>query len=88
VPNDTLPLVAWAGPLAPALDNALRPLVEKAYSRPIDIPDPTPPAAGTTRSPASSARSAARSARAAGAARKVAAGKRSQRQHHAASRRR
>ena len=30
VPNDTLPLVAWAGPFAPMLDNALRPLVEKA----------------------------------------------------------
>ena len=45
VPNDTLPLVAWAGPLAPALDNALRPIVEKAYHRPVDIPDPTPPPA-------------------------------------------
>lgn len=44
VPTRTLPLVAWAGPLAPALDNALRPIVEKAYHRPVDIPDPAPPA--------------------------------------------
>ncbi|MBB3604622.1 pimeloyl-ACP methyl ester carboxylesterase [Mycolicibacterium sp. BK556] len=42
-PTKTLPLVAWAGPLAPALDNALRPIIEKAYHRPVDIPDPTPP---------------------------------------------
>ncbi len=49
VPNDTLPLVAWAGPFAPMLDNALRPLVEKGYSRPVDIPDPTPPAAASAR---------------------------------------
>lgn len=65
VPNDTLPLVRWAGPLAPALDNALRPLVEKAYSRPVTIPDPTPPAAATTRHPASSAQAAASRATAA-----------------------
>jgi len=43
VPTDTLPLVAWTGPLAPALDNALRPAVESAYDRPVSIPDPTPP---------------------------------------------
>lgn len=55
VPNDTLPLVRWAGPFAPALDNALRPLIEKAYSRPVTIPDPTPPAAVSTRRSASSA---------------------------------
>ncbi len=45
VPTKTLPLVAWAGPLAPTLDNALRPIVEKGYHRPVDIPDPTPTAA-------------------------------------------
>ncbi len=45
VPTDVLPLVAWAGPLAPMLDNLLRPTVESAYHRPVDIPDPTPPAA-------------------------------------------
>lgn len=44
VPTDTLPLVAWTGPFAPALDNALRPIVEKAYDRPVVIPDPTPAA--------------------------------------------
>lgn len=57
VPNDTLPLVAWAGPLAGALDNALRPIVEKAYHRPVDIPDPTPAAsAAAVRRAASPAR--------------------------------
>lgn len=44
VPNDVLPLVAWAGPLAPMLDNMLRPRIEAAYDRPVTIPDPTPPA--------------------------------------------
>ncbi|MFN8088458.1 MAG: PE-PPE domain-containing protein [Mycobacterium sp.] len=44
VPNDVLPLVAWAGPLAPMLDNMLRPTIEAAYNRPVTIPDPTPPA--------------------------------------------
>ncbi|MGY4709899.1 PE-PPE domain-containing protein [Mycolicibacterium sp. CBM1] len=48
VPTKTLPLVAWAGPLAPALDNALRPVIEKAYHRPVDIPDPTPPTGAVT----------------------------------------
>ena len=37
VPTDTLPLVAWTGPFAPALDNALRPAVESAYDRPVSI---------------------------------------------------
>jgi len=44
VPNDVLPLVAWAGPLAPMLDNMLRPTIEAAYNRPVTIPDPTAPA--------------------------------------------
>ncbi|WP_445169752.1 PE-PPE domain-containing protein [Mycolicibacterium sp. Dal123E01] len=49
VPTKTLPLAAWAGPFAPALDNALRPIIEKGYHRPVDIPDPTPPSsAGVT----------------------------------------
>jgi diacyltrehalose acyltransferase len=48
VPTKTLPLAAWAGPFAPALDNALRPIIEKAYHRPVDIPDPTPPASSAT----------------------------------------
>ena len=80
VPNDTLPLVAWAGPFAPMLDNALRPLVEKGYSRPVDIPDPTPPAAVSTRRPAPSTRAAATRATAAAkpaAARSASARKRS-----------
>ncbi|AQT80696.1 hypothetical protein B1R94_17670 [Mycolicibacterium litorale] len=50
VPTKTLPLAAWAGPLAPALDNALRPIIEKAYHRPVDIPDPTPAASAATQS--------------------------------------
>jgi len=51
VPTDILPLVAWAGPLAPMLDNMLRPIVEAAYDRPVAIPDPAPPAsAGETAS--------------------------------------
>lgn len=45
VPTDTLPLVAWTGPFAPALDNMLRPMVNKAYTGRPEIPDPTPPAA-------------------------------------------
>ncbi|MCV7347955.1 PE-PPE domain-containing protein [Mycolicibacterium rhodesiae] len=44
VPTKTLPLIAWAGPLAPALDKQLRPIIEKAYHRPVDIPDPNAPA--------------------------------------------
>ena len=44
VPTDTLPLVAWTGPFAPALDNMLRPIVDKAYTGRPAIPDPTPPA--------------------------------------------
>jgi hypothetical protein len=44
VPTKTLPLVAWAGPLAPALDKKLRPIIEAAYHRPVDIPDPNVPA--------------------------------------------
>jgi hypothetical protein len=40
VPTKTLPLVSWAGPLAPALDKRLRPIIETAYHRPVDIPDP------------------------------------------------
>lgn len=47
VPTKTLPLVAWAGPLAPALDKKLRPIIEKAYHRPVDIPDPNAPASAT-----------------------------------------
>lgn len=43
-PTKTLPLVAWAGPLAPALDKRLRPIIEKAYHRPVEIPDPNVPA--------------------------------------------
>jgi hypothetical protein len=45
VPTETLPLVAWTGPFAPALDNMLRPIVDKAYTGRPAIPDPTPPAA-------------------------------------------
>jgi hypothetical protein len=44
-PTDYLPLAKLTGPLAPIVDNILRPIVEKAYARPVDIPDPTPPAA-------------------------------------------
>ncbi len=36
-PTKTLPLVAWAGPLAPALDKMLRPTVEAGYQRPGDV---------------------------------------------------
>ncbi|EHB45677.1 PE-PPE domain protein [Mycolicibacterium rhodesiae JS60] len=50
-PTKTLPLVAWAGPFAPALDDALRPIVEKGYQRPVDIPDPTPPSSSAMKSP-------------------------------------
>lgn len=45
VPTDTLPLVAWTGPFAPALDNMLRPIIDKAYTGRPAIPDPTPAAA-------------------------------------------
>jgi hypothetical protein len=48
VPTETLPLVAWTGPFAPALDNMLRPIVDKAYTGRPAIPDPTPPAAEST----------------------------------------
>jgi pimeloyl-ACP methyl ester carboxylesterase len=58
VPTKTLPLVAWAGPLAPALDNALRPIIEKAYHRPVDIPDPTPPSSSASAAAAPSKRGA------------------------------
>jgi hypothetical protein len=44
-PTDYLPLAKLTGPLAPIVDNMLRPIVEKAYDRPVNIPDPTPPAA-------------------------------------------
>ncbi|WP_082135648.1 PE-PPE domain-containing protein [Mycobacterium sp. EPa45] len=72
VPTKTLPLIAWAGPFAPALDKQLRPIIEKAYHRPVDIVDPNAPssaaiqparsAAAPTRSAASSKRSAAKAA--------------------------
>lgn len=42
IPTDTLPLISWTGSLAPALDAALRPLIESAYNRPVQIPAPTP----------------------------------------------
>lgn len=51
-PTDVLPLVAWAGPLAPTLDNLLRPIVEAGYHRPVDIPDPTPPEQSSAMVPA------------------------------------
>ncbi len=66
VPTKTLPLVAWAGPLAPALDKQLRPIIEKAYHRPVDIPDPNaqaPTATRSVRSVAVPTRSAASSKR-------------------------
>ncbi|KAA0112177.1 hypothetical protein CIW47_02860 [Mycolicibacterium sp. P1-5] len=44
MPTKTLPLIAWAGPLAPVLDKKLRPIIEAAYHRPVDIPDPNLPA--------------------------------------------
>lgn len=68
VPTKTLPLAAWAGPLAPALDNALRPIIEKAYHRPVDIPDPSPPSSATVQS----ARSAVAPARSTGASERAA----------------
>lgn len=40
VPTAVMPLVAWAGPLAPTLDAMLRPIVESAYDRPVTIPAP------------------------------------------------
>ncbi|MCX2932248.1 PE-PPE domain-containing protein [Mycobacterium sp. CVI_P3] len=60
VPTPVMPLAAWAGPLAPALDNALRPIVERAYHRPVDIPDPTPPSSASVQ-PARSSVAAPRS---------------------------
>ncbi|MEZ0357523.1 PE-PPE domain-containing protein [Mycobacterium sp. SA01] len=63
VPTKTLPLVAWAGPLAPALDKKLRPIIEAAYHRPVDIPDPHAPAPASVS--VQSARSAAPPAKAA-----------------------
>lgn len=93
VPTDTLPLVAWAGPFAPALDNALRPIIEKAYHRPVTIPDPTPPssASNPARSSAAaltmSAPTAVPTRRAAPPTRKAAAARPTQRAHAAASRR-
>lgn len=46
VPNDTLPLVAMTGILAPLLnpilDPVLRPIVESAYDRPFPVPTPQP----------------------------------------------
>lgn len=60
VPTKTLPLVAWAGPLAPALDKKLRPIIEKAYHRPVDIPDPSAsPSATVQRGPSTAPRSRA-----------------------------
>lgn len=44
LPTGTLPLIAWTGDMAPALDDQLRPLIEDAYIRSVPIPDPTPPA--------------------------------------------
>jgi len=60
VPTATVPLAAWAGPLAPTLDNLLRPMIEKGYNRPVEIPDPTPPSAVAEHStpPTASAQSA------------------------------
>ncbi|GAY17492.1 PE-PPE domain-containing protein [Mycobacterium sp. shizuoka-1] len=63
VPTKTLPLVAWAGPLAPALDNALRPIIEKGYHRPVTIPDPSPPAAAAPARKAAPTRSTGTSKR-------------------------
>jgi len=42
VPTKLLPLIAWTGPFAQALDNMLRPIVESAYNRPV----PVTPSAG------------------------------------------
>lgn len=49
VPNPVLPLVAGFGPLAPTLDSLLRPIVEKAYTRPVTIPAPGSQSASTVR---------------------------------------
>lgn len=38
VPTPTLPLVSVTGPLAPALDKLLRPIIESAYRRPVALP--------------------------------------------------
>lgn len=61
VPTKTLPLVAWAGPLAPALDKKLRPIIEAAYHRPVDIPDPNVPSSAAVQ-PARSAAAPAKAA--------------------------
>lgn len=47
VPNPVLPMVAGFGPLAPTLDSWLRPTVEAAYRRPVEIPSPGAQAAAT-----------------------------------------
>ncbi|RWA20255.1 hypothetical protein MBRU_15415 [Mycolicibacterium brumae DSM 44177] len=39
IPTKTMPLVSWAGPLAPTLDKMLRPTVEAGYNRPGDVQD-------------------------------------------------
>jgi hypothetical protein len=51
-PADYLPLAKLTGPLAPIVDNILRPIVESAYDRPVTIPDPTPPAGSAVSAPA------------------------------------
>ena len=48
VPADVIPLVSGTGLLAPMLDNLLRPIIERGYNRPVDIPDPTPPKAASS----------------------------------------
>lgn len=40
VPTAVMPLVAGYGPLAPMMDRLLRPIVESAYNRPVQIPMP------------------------------------------------
>lgn len=40
VPNPVLPLISGTGPLAPMLDEMLRPIVESAYHRPVALPAP------------------------------------------------
>lgn len=44
VPTDIMPLVDGLGFLSPILDKWLRPYVEKAYNRPVQLPDPHAPA--------------------------------------------
>lgn len=43
VPTKTLPLISGMGIFAPMLDKLLRPIVEKAYNRPVQLPDPHAP---------------------------------------------